>query len=81
LKGGTTPATSEMYRIRKSWTDAKSQIGAYTSLDNAKKAWKEGYTIYNSKGEAVYPTATPAPTPTTPAKPTTPTAPAAPAKK
>ena len=81
LKGGTTPATSEMYRIRKSWTDAKSQIGAYTSLDNAKKAWKEGYTIYNSKGEAVYPTATPAPTPTTPAKPTTPAAPAAPAKK
>lgn len=77
LKGGTTPAptTSEMYRIRKSWTDAKSQIGAYVSFDNAKKAWKEGYTIYNSKGEAVYPTATPAPTPTTPA------APAAPAQK
>lgn len=80
LKGGTTPTTSEMYRIRKEWTDVKSQIGAYASLDNAKKAWKEGYKVFNSKGEVVYPTSA-APTPTTPAKPTTPAAPAAPAKK
>lgn len=53
----SAPAPTEMYRIRKSWDDAKSQIGAYTNLDGAKKAWKEGYTIYNSKGEAVYPAA------------------------
>ena len=40
------------------------------------------YTIYNSKGEAVYPTASTTPTtPTTPVKPTTPTTPAAPAQK
>lgn len=45
----------EMYRIRKSWDDAKSQIGAYTSLENAKKNCKEGYNVYNSKGEKVYP--------------------------
>jgi len=80
LKGGTTPATSEMYRIRKEWTDVKSQIGAYASLDNAKKAWKEGYKVFNSKGEVVYPTSA-APTPTTPAKPATPAAPAASAQK
>ncbi|MDD6082236.1 MAG: N-acetylmuramoyl-L-alanine amidase [Oscillospiraceae bacterium] len=53
----SAPAPTEMYRIRKSWDDAKSQIGAYTNLDGAKKAWKEGYTIYNSKGEAAYPAA------------------------
>lgn len=54
--GGTSaPAdTTELYRVRKSWNDAKSQIGAYSVLENAKKACKEGYTVYNSKGEAVY---------------------------
>lgn len=46
---------TELYRIRKSWTDTKSQIGAYSNLDNAKSVWKEGYIIYNSNGEAVYP--------------------------
>lgn len=46
--------TSEMYRVRKTWADAKSQIGAYTNLDNAKKACKEGYTVFDSKGNAVY---------------------------
>lgn len=53
----STPTSSEMYRIRKSWDDAKSQIGAYTNLDGAKEAWKSGYYIFNSKGEIVYPTA------------------------
>lgn len=54
--GGTSaPAdTTELYRVRKSWNDAKSQIGAYSVLENAKKVCKEGYTVYNSKGEAVY---------------------------
>lgn len=46
--------SKEMYRIRKSWDNVASQIGAYSNLDNAKKACKEGYTVYNSKGEAVY---------------------------
>ena len=50
----------EMYRVRKSWTDVKSQIGAYKILDNAKTACdKSGpaYSVYNSKGEKVYPVA------------------------
>ena len=49
----------EMYRVRKSWTDAKSQIGAYTVLQNAKNACDKagtGYYVFNSKGEVVYPT-------------------------
>ena len=47
-----------MYRVRKAWEDAKSQIGAYTNLDNATKACDkagEGYEVYNANGIAVYP--------------------------
>lgn len=46
----------DLYRVRKSWDDAKSQKGAYKSLDNAKKCCDDypGYSVYNSKGEAVY---------------------------
>ena len=50
----SAPTTSEMYRVRKTWADAKSQTGAYRSLDNAKKACGKGYTVYDSKGKAVY---------------------------
>ena len=50
----TTTTSGEMYRIRKSWNDAKSQIGAYRNLDGAKAACKAGYTVYDSKGKAVY---------------------------
>lgn len=50
-----TVTTKEMYRVRKSWTDSKSQIGAYTILENAKKACKEGYYVFDSKGNIVFP--------------------------
>lgn len=43
----TTPTVDKYYRTRKSWADSKSQIGAYKSLENAKKEWKQGYTIYD----------------------------------
>ena len=33
--------TSEIYRVRKTWADEKSQVGAYTVLANAKKAADE----------------------------------------
>ena len=54
--GTTTTATTttELYRVRKSWSDSKSQIGAYKILANAKKACKDGYSVFNSKGEVVY---------------------------
>ena len=69
----TTPKT--LYRVRKTWADAKSQIGAFTNLDNAKKACKEGYSVFDDKGNVVYtvakPTPAPAPAPTpAPAKKT-----------
>ena len=44
----------ELYRVRKSWSDANSQIGAYNVLDNAKKDCKEGYSVFDSKGNVVY---------------------------
>lgn len=48
-------STKELYRVRKSWTDSSSQIGAYSSLDNAKDACKSGYYVFDSKGNIVYP--------------------------
>ena len=50
-----TTTVDKYYRIRKTWGDSKSQIGAYKSLENAKKEWKQGYTIYDWNGKAVYP--------------------------
>lgn len=48
------PATKQLYRIRKSWADAKSQIGAFSSLENAKKACKAGYSVFDNSGTLVY---------------------------
>ncbi len=54
-----TPAEpKELYRVRTSWENAKSQIGAYSDLNNAKKACDKAgadYEVYNSKGIAIYP--------------------------
>ena len=50
--------TAEMYRIRKSWANSNSQIGAYSILANAKAACDKassGYYVFNSKGEKIYP--------------------------
>lgn len=49
---------TEIYRVRKTWTDSKSQIGAYRNLENAKKARDKAgpeYEVYNSKGISIYP--------------------------
>lgn len=71
------PEAKKFYRVRKSWADAASQLGAYESLDNAKKACKEGYTVYDWNGAAVYtvaakPAAAPAPKPAAPKPAATP---------
>lgn len=50
-----TPA--QMYRVRKSKDDAKSQIGAYSVLENAKIACdkaSEGYKVFDSDFNVVY---------------------------
>lgn len=49
------PVSSEqMYRVRKSWNDPKSQIGAFKVYDNAIKACKSGYSVYDKDGNCVY---------------------------
>ena len=44
------------YRVRKSWTDAKGQKGAYKILDNAKKCADQnpGYKVFDADGNVVY---------------------------
>lgn len=54
----TAPAEEQLYRVRKSWNDVKSQAGAYKVLDNAKKKRDElgsEYKVYDAKGNVVYP--------------------------
>lgn len=48
------PTVKNIYRICKSWADAKSQIGAYSSLENAKKACKTGYSVFDANGVNIY---------------------------
>ena len=50
-------AASQIYRIRKSWDNAKSQIGAYRNLERAKAQCKDGYKVYDESGTQVYPEA------------------------
>lgn len=44
------------YRVRKSWTDSKTQKGAYKVLDNAKKCADQnpGYKVFDADGKVVY---------------------------
>lgn len=52
-----TPATgSNLYRVRKSWADSKSQKGAFSSLENAKRCADEnaGYSVFDENGKNVY---------------------------
>ena len=50
----TTPATSQLYRVRKTWANAKSQTGAYRILENAKANCPEGYSIFDAFGKKIY---------------------------
>ena len=57
----TTPSTGTetkvLYRVRKTWADAKSQKGAYKILANAQKCAdaNPGYSVFDSNGTLVYP--------------------------
>lgn len=56
--GSSKPVTSKktLYRVRKSWKDAKSQKGAFNDLSNAKKCADKniGYSVFDENGKAVY---------------------------
>jgi N-acetylmuramoyl-L-alanine amidase len=63
--------STDLYRVRKSWNDAKSQVGAYRILDNAKAECDKhpGYSVYDEAGNAVYGVAVPTPEPPKQEKP------------
>lgn len=47
--------TSGYYRVRKTWNDTQSQIGAYRILSNAKvKADESGYCVFDNDGRIIY---------------------------
>lgn len=52
----TTPTGKTLYRVRKSWSDAKSQIGAFSVLANAKSLVDKnpGYKVFDESGKVVY---------------------------
>ena len=45
-----------MYRVRKAWSDAASQKGAFKVLDNAKRCAdaNAGYSVFDQTGTKVY---------------------------
>ena len=50
-----TKPTPILYRVRASWNDVDSQVGAYTDLENAKKVADEhGLNVYGANGKLVY---------------------------
>ena len=51
----TSPSIKQtLYRVRKSWGEPNTQIGAYSSLENAKNNCKLGYSVFDENGNAVY---------------------------
>ena len=52
--------TSGYYRVRKTWKDSKSQVGAYRVLKNAKAAADKnpGTYVFSNDGVAIYPAET-----------------------
>ena len=57
---GGSNSSENLYRVRKSADDSKTQIGAYKSLDNAKKKVDKnpGYFVFDKDGVKVYPIVT-----------------------
>lgn len=58
LTTASTPSPNtdakQLYRIRKTWADAKSQVGAYSSLESAKQQCPTGYSVFDDNGKCVY---------------------------
>lgn len=57
ISGPVEPVTEKpWFRVRKSWTDAESQIGAYHDLNLAKKSADEnfGYSVFDENGVCIH---------------------------
>ena len=56
--GQAVVSQKTLYRVRKTWANSASQIGAYTDLNNAKKACDsagKSYYVFDANGKIVYP--------------------------
>ena len=60
IKVKSVETTTNVYRVRKTWKDAGSQIGAYKKLASAKLACKAGFSVFDEKGNVVYSVPAPA---------------------
>lgn len=65
LSGGSTATSTpvpagQLFRVRKSWSDVKSQKGAYRDFNNAKRCadTNSGYSVFDETGNKVYPQST-----------------------
>ena len=47
-------SSKQLYRVRRAWDQPKTQLGAFTVLEYAKKGCKPGYVVYDEKGHEVY---------------------------
>ena len=53
--GEGTQGQKTPYRVRRTWADSASQVGAYDILENAvRHADRTGYTVYDATGQTVY---------------------------
>lgn len=54
--GSTGTSATQLYRVRKTWSDSKSQKGAYKILSNAKKCAdaNPGYRVFDNNGVNIY---------------------------
>ncbi|MCD8348812.1 MAG: glucosaminidase domain-containing protein [Lachnospiraceae bacterium] len=52
-----TASTDDYYRVRKTWSDSKTQKGAFKDLAKAKKCADQnsGYYVFDPSGNAIYP--------------------------
>ena len=44
----------QLYRIRLTWEDATSQVGAFVNLSNAINATPQGYSVFDGQGNVVF---------------------------
>ena len=47
-------AEKSLYRVRKTWGDSSSQIGAFKDLNNARNVYTEGYSVFDNSGNIMY---------------------------
>lgn len=54
----STPSAKQLYRVRKTWADSKTQKGAYENLKSAKDLAdtlkSQGYKVFDGSGKVVY---------------------------